>query len=68
VPYAVGKELSESPLVTACEPGLFEGYAQSWVIKREAMSRVLETAPRRRDRHHYDRHDYRDNQLTEGGE
>jgi len=34
VPYAVGKELSESPLVTACEPGLFEGYAQSWVIKQ----------------------------------
>jgi len=35
------------------------------------MSRVLETAPRRRDHHHYDRHDrhdYRDNQLTEGGE
>jgi hypothetical protein len=34
VPYAVGKELSESPLVAACEPGLFEGYAQSWVIKQ----------------------------------
>ena len=36
------------------------------------MSRVLKTAPRRRDRHHYDRHDchdrhyYRDDQLTEG--
>jgi hypothetical protein len=30
VPYAVGKEVSESPLVTPCEPGLFRGYAQSW--------------------------------------
>ena len=31
LPYAVGRELSESPLVTPCEPGLFDGHAQSWV-------------------------------------
>ena len=32
VPYAVGKEVAASPLVKPCEPGLFEGYPQSYVI------------------------------------
>ena len=33
LPYALGKELSESPLLTPCEPGLFDGHAQSWLAQ-----------------------------------
>jgi hypothetical protein len=33
VPYREGKQVSASPLVRPCEPGLFDGYPQSYKIK-----------------------------------
>jgi hypothetical protein len=34
VPAREGKQLEDSSLVEPCDPGLFEGYPQSFVIKR----------------------------------
>ena len=34
VPVREGKRLEDSSLVEPCDPGLFEGYPQSFVIKR----------------------------------
>jgi len=33
LPYAVGKEVSESPLIEPCDPGLFDGFPQSYRIR-----------------------------------
>jgi hypothetical protein len=36
VPVREGKQLEDSSLVEPCDPGLFEGYPQSFVIKKRA--------------------------------
>jgi hypothetical protein len=33
IPGMEGKHVSESPLVESCEPGLFDGYAQSFKFR-----------------------------------